>query len=90
MRKQLIAITGEVFSISKPLHVERLKKASFTKKTLGIVTKDQQKVFFELREPFLEELEVGDNTTIEFYFAGSTKGEKSYNNLIVANAVVHE
>lgn len=90
MRKQLTVITGEVFSLSKPLHVERLKKASFTKKTLGIITKDQQKVFFELREPFLEELKVGDNVTIEFYFAGSIKEEKSYNNLIVANAIIHE
>lgn len=88
MQKNLSKISGKVISVSEPIFIERKEKNSFTKVTVGVSTKDQQTIFFELRETLPLMPEVNDNVIVSFYFAGSTKGEKVYNNIIATNFVI--
>lgn len=84
MKKRCNVVEGEIISVSKPIKIERQQKASFTKVTMGLRTDDGQIIFFEVRDILSgwDILKLGETATVEYYFAGSTRGDKVYNNII--------
>lgn len=91
MNKNLSIIEGEIISVSAPLHIERREKPSFVKVTMGLRTSDGQIIFFEVRESVIsfEQLLSGGTASVEYYFAGSIKGDKKYNNIIAKHITLY-
>lgn len=90
MKKKCNVAEGEIFSVSDPIKIKRQQKAPFTKITLGLVTEDGQKIFFEVREMVSgwSDLKVGQPASVEYYFTGSIKGDKVYNNVIAKSITI--
>lgn len=84
MERQLDTFTGEITHITEVRTIERLAKAPFKKSTIGIKKSDGQTAFFENRKKLKEELNVGDIVTIIYYWAGSIKDDRMFNNVIIS------
>ena len=63
--------------------IDRKEKKPFTKRLIGVKKEDGQLAFFELRKDLDKELPIGTKITVHYYFAGSVKGDKWYNNAII-------
>lgn len=85
MQKETSTISGEVYSVSEVISIERNNKKPINKRTIGVKTEDQQLVFFESRINLKQHLPEGTKVVVDYYFAGSIKGERSYNNIIAEN-----
>lgn len=80
-------LRGYVINISDLVQIRRTTKPDIFKKTLDIITEDQQKVFVEVRNTGIKELEregikKSSYVEIEYLFEGSEKGDKKYNNVV--------
>ena len=84
MKKNLNVIKGEITDISSIITIERQQKSSFRKVTVGVMTEDGQLIFFEVRDVVKgwDAIKVGEQVSISYYFAGSIKDDKLYNNII--------
>lgn len=81
-------IKGYVTYISDLIQIRRTSKPDIFKKTIDLITEDQQKVFIEIRNTGIKELEregisKGSYVEIEYLFEGSEKGGKKYNNIVL-------
>lgn len=90
MQKSTAILCGSVQSVGPVITISRENKRPFEKRIIGIETEDQQLVFFESRNNLRESLPVGTKVEVEYYFAGSIKGDKSYNNIIASNIYLNE
>lgn len=66
----------------------RRGRPDFSKRMVDAVTADGQKLYGEVRNsmiPVLNHFKVGDIVEIDYFFAGSEKDGKKYNNIIIVN-----
>ena len=87
MKKILTHLTGTVTLIDLPQEYNRGSKAH-VRQTIGLLTSDKQLLFLELRDTVYKRfvaltIEVGDLIDVGFFFDGSQKGERRFNNNIV-------
>lgn len=83
-------IKGFVTYISDLIQIRRTTKPDLFKKSLDIITQDQQKIFVEVRNTGIKELDregikVGSYVEVEFLFEGSEKDGRKYNNVVARN-----
>ena len=81
-------LTGTVLEISDMVQIRRTTKPDIFKKMVTIKLEDNQKVFCEIRNACLKELdregiEFGVFVEINYIFEGSEKDNKRYNNIII-------
>lgn len=88
MPKETSTMYGRVHSTGPIISIDRENKKPFRKRIIGVESEDQQLVFFESRNNLDAPLKIGTEIEVEYYFAGSIKGDKQYNNIIAANIYV--
>ena len=81
-------LKGTVTEIGNMVQIRRTTKPDIYKKVLTLVTEDDQKVFMEVRNTGIKELEREgviefSKVVVEFMFEGSEKEDKKYNNVII-------
>lgn len=81
-------IIGKVESISDKKLFERALRPNLEKIILEILSDDNQRVFFEVRDSCIKILEyenirVGDTVEVKYAFQGSRNGDITYNNIVV-------
>lgn len=87
MKKKLIYIEGMVLDIFPSQEYKRGEKV-FTRATFSFITEDNQLVFLEIRDSVLRRfralgIEISDRLSVGFYFDGSQKKDKRFNNIVV-------
>lgn len=87
MNKKTVIFYGEVVSVGDIMNIDRKGKRPLKKRIVGVKSDDQQLVYFEQREKLDEKLELNQPVSVHYYFAGSSKGEKNYNNIIAIDIV---
>ena len=83
-------LQGTVTEIGDIVQIRRTTKPDIYKKTLTVETMDNQKVFMEIRNTGIKELDregidEGSLVEIEYLFEGSEKDGKKYNNVVIKN-----
>lgn len=83
-------LQGTVTEISNIIQIRRTIKPDIYKKIITVITSDNQKVFMEIRNTGIKELEregieVGSFVEAEYLFEGSEKDDKKYNNVVIKN-----
>ena len=83
-------LQGTVTDIGNMIQIRRTIKPDIYKKIITVVTSDNQKVFMEIRNTGIKELEregieVGSFVEAEYLFEGSEKDDKKYNNVVIKN-----
>jgi len=86
-QKELV-LEGFVEEIGPIVQIRRTTKPDLLKKTLTILTEDGQKVFMEIRNTSIKELqregiELHSLVRVNFIFEGSEKDDKKYNNILI-------
>ena len=81
-------LKGIVTEIGDMVQIRRTTKPDIYKKMITITTEDEQKVFMEVRNTGIKELEREgikefSRVDVEFIFEGSEKEDKKYNNVII-------
>ena len=81
-------LKGIVTEIGDMVQIRRTTKPDIYKKMITIITEDEQKVFMEVRNTGIKELEREgikefSRVDVEFIFEGSEKEDKKYNNVII-------
>lgn len=77
-------LEGKVIISTDVVQIERKDGNPFSKRTIGVETNEKQIVFFESRVNLDNEWEIGEQVKVQYYFAGSVKGDKIYNNIIAS------
>ena len=85
-----IILQGTVTEIGDMVQIRRTTKPDIYKKILAVETMDNQKVYMEIRNTGIKELEregieEGSLVEIEYLFEGSEKDGKKYNNVVIKN-----
>lgn len=80
--------TGYFQGMSKPELIIMEGKPTKKRAIVTIITEDEQKAFFEIRDAIIARIEKigirkGDEIQIGFVFIGSEKNNKIYNNLFI-------
>lgn len=86
VEKNYFNLQGKVTEISDLIHIERNNLPDLFKKMINVVTIDNQRVFAEIRNKNLSQLEdikENDIVDIQFAFQGSVKDGKNYNNIYI-------
>lgn len=86
IEKNYFNLQGKVTEISDLIHIERNNLPDLFKKMVNVVTVDNQRVFAEIRNKNLNQLEdikENDIVDIQFAFQGSVKDGKNYNNIYI-------
>ena len=83
-------LKGTVTEIGDMVQIRRTTKPDIYKKILAVETMDNQKVYMEIRNTGIKELEregidEGSLVEIEYLFEGSEKDGKKYNNVVIKN-----
>ena len=83
-------LQGTVTEIGDMVQIRRTTKPDIYKKVLAVETMDSQKVYMEVRNTGIKELEregiyEGSLVEIEYLFEGSEKDGKKYNNVVIKN-----
>ena len=83
-------LQGTVTEIGDMMQIRRTTKPDIYKKILAVETMDNQKVYMEIRNTGIKELEregieEGSLVEIEYLFEGSEKDGKKYNNVVIKN-----
>ena len=83
-------LQGTVTEIGDMVQIRRTTKPDIYKKILAVETMDNQKVYMEIRNTGIKELEregveEGSLVEIEYLFEGSEKDGKKYNNVVIKN-----
>ena len=83
-------LQGTVTEIGDMVQIRRTTKPDIYKKVLAVETLDNQKVYMEIRNTGIKELEregidEGSLVEIEYLFEGSEKDGKKYNNVVIKN-----
>jgi len=81
---------GKVIHIGEPVTIERPNKTPFRKSTIGVEKADGQIAFFENRKRIKVELNEGDLVTIYFRWAGSIKGDRMFNNIVISKIEINK
>lgn len=81
-------LCGFVEDIGEIQQIRRTTKPDLLKRTISIVTEDGQKVYMEIRNSYIKELQregVEKNSYVEvnYVFEGSERNDKRYNNIIL-------
>lgn len=81
-------LTGFIEEIGEIQQIRRTTKPDLLKRTISIVTEDGQKVFMEIRNSYIKELQregVEKNSYVEvgYVFEGSERNDKKYNNIVL-------
>ena len=87
-KKLLTPFIGYFEKMSTPEIIPVEGKAPKKRAVVTIVTEDEQKAFFEVREAVISRIEKmgirpGDQIEIGFVFIGSEKNGRTYNNLFI-------
>lgn len=87
-KKKLTTFTGYFQAMSKPELITLEGKPTKKRAIVTIVTEDEQKAFFEVRDAIIARIEKlgirkGDEIQIGFVFIGSEKNNRTYNNLFI-------
>jgi len=87
-KKKLTMFTGYFQSMSKPELITVEGKPTRKRAIVTIITEDDQKGFFEVRDAMIARIEKlgirkGDEVQIGFVFIGSEKSGRIYNNLFI-------
>lgn len=87
-KKKLTMFTGYFQGMSKPELIIMEGKPTKKRAIVTIITEDEQKAFFEIRDAIIARIEKigirkGDEIQIGFVFIGSEKNNKIYNNLFI-------
>jgi hypothetical protein len=87
-KKNLTPFTGYFEGMSKPELITIEGKPTKKRAIITIITEDEQKAFFEVRDAIIARVEKlgirkGDEVSIGFVFIGSEKNNKIYNNLFI-------
>ncbi|ALN97177.1 single strand DNA binding protein [Flavobacterium phage Fpv1] len=77
-------LEGKVIISTDVVQIERRDGNPFSKRTIGVETNEKQVVFFESRVDLDNEWQIGEQVKVQYYFAGSIKGDKIYNNIIAS------
>lgn len=85
----LYEFVGEIITIGDVFVLERNERPSINKRTIGVKGYGQQVVYFEHRNTLNENIKIGSLVRVAFYFAGSQKGDKNYNN-IIAHTIINQ
>ena len=81
-------LQGTVTEIGDMVQIRRTTKPDIYKRIVTVTTPDSQKVFLEIRNTGIKELEregieVGSFIETEYLFEGSEKDNKKYNNVVI-------
>lgn len=90
MQKEKNIIYGKIHNVGPIISVNRSEKKPLKKRIVSVETQDQQLIFFESRNNLNRNLEIGTFVKVEYYFAGSIKGDRNYNNIIASNICTNE
>jgi len=87
-RKQLTPFIGYFEKMTTPETIVAEGKIPKRRALVTIVTEDEQKAFFEVRDVVISRIEkmgirTGDQIEIGFVFIGSEKNGRTYNNLFI-------
>jgi hypothetical protein len=87
-KKVLTPFIGYFEKMSTPEFIKVQGKLDKKRAVVTIVTEDEQKAFFEVREAVISRIEkmgirTGDQIEIGFVFIGSEKNGRTYNNLFI-------
>ena len=87
-KKNLTPFTGYFEGMSKPELIVIEGKPTKKRAIITIITEDEQKAFFEVRDAIIARVEKlgirkGDEVSVGFVFIGSEKNNKIYNNLFI-------
>jgi hypothetical protein len=88
MLKQTQKAQVQITEIGELQVFSRKNKMDYSKRMLEMETADKQRIFGEVRNsliPVLRHVSPGDIVEIDYFFAGSEKDGKKYNNIIVVN-----
>ena len=86
--KKLQNITASILFINTVKTFKRVGKPDLHTQDIGLITEDNQKLFCEIRSNNFDKVKfmrVKHNVKVSFYFAGSEKNGKHYNNIIVSD-----
>lgn len=88
--EKVFNLCGFITDIGEIQQIRRTTKPDILKRTISVITEDNQKVFMEIRNASIKELQregVENNSyvNIGFVFEGSEKNGKKYNNIIIKN-----
>ena len=86
IHKNYFTIQGKIEEISDLVHIVRKDLPDLYKKMLVVTISDGQKLFPEIRNKNLSQLDnikTNDIVNIEFTFEGSEKNGKRYNNIYI-------
>lgn len=88
MEEKDFSLVGFVTDIGPIQQIRRTTKPDLIKRTVTIVTENGQKVFMEIRNAFIKELQregIEKNSYVEadYVFEGSEKSGNKYNNIIL-------
>lgn len=87
MKKNLMSMTGKVISVGAVVSIEK-KHKTYSRRLIGVQSEDEQVVFFEQRKDFDVDYSAGMPVKVDYYFCGSMKGDKVYNNIIATSISV--
>lgn len=81
-------LEGFVTDIGPIQQIRRTTKPDLIKRTVTIVTESGQKVFMEIRNAFIKELqregiEKNSYVSVDYTFEGSEKSGNKYNNIVM-------
>lgn len=88
MNENDFTLEGFVTDIGPIQQIRRTTKPDLIKRTVTIVTESGQKVFMEIRNAFIKELqregiEKNSYVSVDYTFEGSEKGGNKYNNIVM-------
>lgn len=88
MNENDFTLEGFVTEIGPIQQIRRTTKPDLIKRTVTIVTESGQKVFMEIRNAFIKELqregiEKNSYVSVDYTFEGSEKSGNKYNNIVM-------
>jgi len=82
--RKTYVLEGKIITLTDVIQIERKNGNPFSKRTIGVETNEKQIVFFESRIDLDTEWQIGEQIKVEYYFTGSIKGDKVYNNVVAS------
>ena len=92
-KKVYFKLVAEITAIGELVHIKREGLSDIYKKVVTLVTSDGQKLYPEIRNKKLTQLNVlniHDIVDLEYTFEGSQKGDKLYNNIYINKIIKYE
>ena len=90
MDRKYFQLEGRISLVTESSEIKKKNGKTFSKRTINVETEDQQVVFFESRINLEIDWEIGKKVKVLYYFCGSIKGDKMYNNVVAANITSNE